>query len=90
MPCSWDGAAHAWYNDRSQTTVMEYNKPKHNDVHPTMKVVEMLVYLIKNSSKRGEIVISSVEISLLNVRGHEMLVHEKTVVSCQQFKTHRI
>ena len=29
---------------------MEYNKPKHNDVHPTMKPVEMLVYLIKNSN----------------------------------------
>lgn len=43
-----------------------------------------------DARKRGEIVISSVEISLLNVRGHEMLVHEKTVVSCQQFKTHRI
>jgi len=54
-----EGAAHAWYNDRSQTTVMEYNKPKHNDVHPTMKPVEMLVYLIKNSSKRGETVIDT-------------------------------
>ena len=54
-----DGAAHAWYNDRCQTTVMEYNKPKHNDLHPTMKVVEMLVYLIKNSSRRGEIVIDT-------------------------------
>ena len=54
-----DGAAHAWYNDRSQTTVMEYNKPKHNDVHPTMKPVEMLVYLIKNSSRRGDIVIDT-------------------------------
>lgn len=54
-----DGAAHAWYNDRSQTTVMEFDKPKHNDVHPTMKPVEMLVYLIKNSSKRGETVIDT-------------------------------
>ena len=54
-----DGAAHAWYNDRSQTTVMEFDKPKHNDVHPTMTPVEMLVYLIKNSSKRGETVIDT-------------------------------
>ena len=54
-----DGAAHAWYNDRSQTTVMEFDKPKNNDVHPTMKPVEMLVYLIKNSSQRGEIVIDT-------------------------------
>lgn len=61
-PClyGWkDGAAHNWYNDRSQTTVMEFNKPKCNDVHPTMKPVEMLVYLIKNSSQRGEIVLDT-------------------------------
>ena len=34
-------AAHGWYADRSQTTVMEYDKPKKNDVHPTMKPVEI-------------------------------------------------
>ena len=30
------GAAHSWYGDRKQTTVMEYNKPKKNDVHPCL------------------------------------------------------
>lgn len=54
-----EGAAHHWYNDRSQTTVMEFNKPKHNDVHPTMKPVEMLIYLLKNSTQRGEIVLDT-------------------------------
>ena len=54
-----DGGAHAWYSDRSQTTVLEYNKPKHNDLHPTMKPVELLVYLIKNSSSRGDTVIDT-------------------------------
>lgn len=54
-----DGAAHAWYNDRRQTTVIEFDKPQRSDVHPTMKPVEMLVYLIKNSSQRGEIVIDT-------------------------------
>ena len=61
-PClyGWkDGAAHSWFTDRSQTTVMEFDKPKRNDVHPTMKPVEMLVYLLKNSSKRGDIVIDT-------------------------------
>ena len=61
-PClyGWkDGAAHNWFTDRSQTTVMEFNKPKHNDVHPTMKPVEMLVYLLKNSSERGNTVIDT-------------------------------
>jgi len=53
------GAAHNWYSDRCQTNILEFDKPKHNDVHPTMKCVEMLVYLIKNSSRRGEIVIDT-------------------------------
>ena len=61
-PClfGWkDGAAHAWYADRSQTTVMEFAKSRHNSDHPTMKPVEMLVYLLKNSSKRGDMVLDT-------------------------------
>ena len=61
-PClyGWkEGAGHAWYGDRAQTTVMEYNKPKKNDVHPTMKPVEMLVYLLRNSSQRGSVVLDT-------------------------------
>ena len=51
-----DGAAHNWYSDRKQTTVLEFGRPKRSELHPTTKPVEMLVYLIKNSSKRGELV----------------------------------
>lgn len=51
-----DGAAHNWYSDRKQTTVLEFDRPKRSELHPTTKPVEMLVYLIKNSSKRGELV----------------------------------
>jgi site-specific DNA-methyltransferase (adenine-specific) len=61
-PClyGWkDGASHNWYGDRTQTTVMEFNKPKKNDVHPTMKPTEMLVYLLKNSTKRGDVVLDT-------------------------------
>lgn len=54
-----DGAAHKWYNDRSQTTVMHFDKPKKNDVHPTMKTIELLIYLMKNSSKGNDIVIDT-------------------------------
>ena len=53
------GAAHHWYSDRCQTNILEFDKPKRNDIHPTMKSVEMLIYLIKNSSQRGEIVIDT-------------------------------
>ncbi len=51
-----DGAAHSWYSDRKQTTILEFDRPKRSELHPTTKPVEMLVYLIKNSSQRGELV----------------------------------
>lgn len=73
-----DGAAHVWYNDRSQTTVIEFDKPKRNDVHPTMKPVEMLVYLIKNSSQRGEIVIDT-----FGGSGSTLIACEKTGRICR-------
>ena len=53
------GAAHQWYSDRCQTNLLHYDKPKCNDVHPSMKPVEMLVYIIQNSSKHGEIVLDN-------------------------------
>lgn len=53
------GGAHAWYGDRSQTTVLEFNRPARSAEHPTMKPVDLLVYLIKNSSKRGDAVLDT-------------------------------
>lgn len=61
-PClyGWkDGAAHSWYSDRRQTTVLEFNKPMRNGDHPTMKPVELFAYLIGNSSRPGDIVLDS-------------------------------
>lgn len=52
-----EGAGHYFINDRSQDTIWEYNKPKVNDLHPTMKPLELVGRAIKNSSKNGEIVI---------------------------------
>jgi site-specific DNA-methyltransferase (adenine-specific) len=51
-----DGAAHSWYSDRKQTTVLEFDRPKKSELHPTTKPVEMLIYLIKNSSQRNELI----------------------------------
>ena len=56
-PClyGWkEGAAHSWYSDRKQTTVLNFKKPTTNKLHPTMKPVEMMSYLIGNSSKEGD------------------------------------
>lgn len=56
-PCfyGWkSGAAHNWYSDRKQTTVLDFNKPLRNGEHPTMKPVKLFDYQIRNSSKVGD------------------------------------
>jgi DNA modification methylase len=58
-PClyGWkEGAAHGWYSDRKQTTVLEFERPQRNAEHPTMKPVALISYQIGNSSKQGDIV----------------------------------
>lgn len=52
-----DGASHSWYSDRKQTTVLEYDKPSKNEMHPTMKPVDLIGNLISNSSKKGDVVL---------------------------------
>lgn len=52
-----EGAKHAWYGDRKQTTLIRYDKPLRNAEHPTMKPVGLCGYLIGNSSKEGDIVL---------------------------------
>lgn len=59
-PClyGWkDGAAHKWYSDRKQSTVLEFDKPVANAEHPTMKPVPLMAYLVSNSTKEGDTVL---------------------------------
>ena len=58
-PClyGWKtGEAHPWYSDRKQRTVLEFDRPLKSEDHPTMKPVELLSYLILNSSQQRNIV----------------------------------
>ena len=48
--------AHPWYSDRKQSSVLEFDKPQRNAEHPTMKPIDLIGYLIKNSSKQMDIV----------------------------------
>lgn len=52
-----EGAAHEWFGDRSQSTVLEFNRPQRNGEHPTMKPVELVEYCLENSCPRGGIVL---------------------------------
>jgi len=48
---------HKWYADRKQTTIWEFEKPKKNADHPTMKPVALVAYPILNSSLSNCIVL---------------------------------
>lgn len=48
---------HAWYAGRKETTVWEYDKPKKNADHPTMKPIALLAYPIMNSSMSNAVVL---------------------------------
>jgi len=48
---------HQWYTGRKETTIWEFDKPKRNRDHPTMKPVPLLAYPILNSSMTNTIVL---------------------------------
>ena len=52
-----DGAAHYFVDDRTQDTIWNFPKPKANDLHPTMKPLELVGKAIKNSSRKNEIIL---------------------------------
>lgn len=76
-----EGAAHAWYNDRCQPTVLDFKRPSRSEDHPTMKPVDMLVYLIKNSSRRGEIVVDT-----FGGSGSTLIACEQTGRGCRMME----
>lgn len=48
---------HQWYTGRKESTIWEFDKPKKNGDHPTMKPVPLVAYPIKNSSMSNCIVL---------------------------------
>lgn len=48
---------HQWYTGRKETTIWEFDKPKKNGDHPTMKPIPLLAYPIENSSLSNSVVL---------------------------------
>lgn len=44
---------HEWYTGRKESTIWEFDKPKKNTDHPTMKPIPLLAYPLLNSSMTG-------------------------------------
>lgn len=60
-PClyGWKEGSHEWYNNRKQTTVIDWERPMKSEEHPTMKPVGLFGYLLNNSTKEGDAVLDS-------------------------------
>ena len=48
---------HQWYTGRKETTIWEFDKPKKNGDHPTMKPIPLLAYPIMNSTMTNGVVL---------------------------------
>ena len=54
-----EGKQRHWCGDRDQGDVWNIKKPQKNDLHPTMKPVELVERAIRNSSRPGNVVMDS-------------------------------
>ena len=72
-----EGKAHYFIDSRSQNTVLEFDKPTRNAEHPTMKPIDLLVYLIKNSSKENNLIVD-----LFGGSGSSLIAAEQTNRIC--------
>jgi len=52
-----EGTTRHWCGDRDQGDVWNIKKPQKNDLHPTMKPVELVERAIRNSSRPGDVVL---------------------------------
>ncbi len=52
-----DGVDHFWCGARDQGDVWQIKKPQKNDLHPTMKPVELVERAVRNSSKTKDLVL---------------------------------
>ena len=68
---------HQWYDDRKQTTIWNFDKPKHSKEHPTMKPIPLLTYPIKNSSAPNGVVMD-----LFGGSGSTLIACEQTDRIC--------
>ena len=84
-PClyGWkEGSAHSWYNDRKQTTVMDFDKPVRSELHPTMKPIKLFDYQIKNSTKQNTEKEETIVLDLFGGSGTTLICCEQDNRTC--------
>jgi DNA modification methylase len=68
---------HQWYTGRKESTIWEFDKPKKNGDHPTMKPVALLAYPIMNSSMSNTLILDP-----FGGSGSTLIACEQTERSC--------
>lgn len=68
---------HQWYTGRKESTIWEFDKPKKNGDHPTMKPIPLLAYPIMNSSMSNTLVLDP-----FGGSGSTLIACEQTDRSC--------
>lgn len=68
---------HQWYSGRKETTIWEFEKPKKNAEHPTMKPIALLAYPITNSSMSNTLILDP-----FGGSGSTLIACEQTDRSC--------
>lgn len=51
----WKGKNRRWYGGRDQVSVIEAERPKASELHPTMKPLGLIEATLRNSSRAGEV-----------------------------------
>lgn len=69
---------HEWYTGRKESTIWEFDKPKKNGDHPTMKPIPLIAYPIMNSSMSNCIVLD-----LFGGSGSTLIACEQTNRVCR-------
>ena len=76
------GKSHNYYgNGTIKTSIWPFDRPRANDLHPTMKPVAMIAEAILNSSKKGDVVTD-----LFGGSGSTMMACEQTGRACRMME----
>lgn len=70
-------ASHLFYGDRTNFDIWDIERTKKNDLHPTMKPVDLVIEAIKNSSKIEDLVLD-----LFGGSGTTLIAAEQTKRTC--------
>ena len=54
---TWTKSHHNYRNGQFRTSVWDVNKPMHNDLHPTMKPIELVEAAMKDATLEGDLVL---------------------------------